>query len=226
MEREFQIPCGRRISSPPGWNGVFADNRGNYHVAATLQEDADSVYFMSYTQISHDGEIIDSTQWIHDFTVRGGARRASTWTLSKPFACRDGTAGVIWDDRRWYNYNNSNAEQFFMRYSESNQGIITLPIPNYPYTSELSIQSMYPNPFNKSISISILINRPSLYNLNLVNQSGQIVYKDILFAKHPGIFQYSFHSNRGTTLNLPSGSYFFQVTDSKQSITRSITLIR
>jgi len=79
----------------------------------------------------------------------------------------------------------------------------------------------YPNPFNPSTTIKFSIKNKGVYNLEVYNSVGKLV--ENLFSKEltMGEYEYNFDG-----MNLSSGIYFYKLSSSDVSITKSFLLIK
>ncbi len=85
---------------------------------------------------------------------------------------------------------------------------------NDPFASsipaEFAIQSVYPNPFNSSTTITVALPQPSHLSLQIFNTTGQKVY-----SLSEGQFSYGYHDYVFNGSGLSSGIYFVQLVISR-----------
>jgi hypothetical protein len=93
--------------------------------------------------------------------------------------------------------------------------------PSYPVIRDHRIISVYPNPFNSIITLSLSLSAPQNTNISLYDITGRHV-KNI----SQGLMPAGDHSLKVDAAGLPSGTYFVKVDAAGFNVTRSITLIR
>ncbi|MFC2170703.1 T9SS type A sorting domain-containing protein [Calditrichota bacterium] len=88
--------------------------------------------------------------------------------------------------------------------------------------SKLTINNIYPNPFNSSVNIQFGVPNNSLVRISLYNLLGQEVYANVNRFYLAGY--HSVHINANT---LPSGSYLINLeTDANKNISKKIILLK
>ncbi len=91
---------------------------------------------------------------------------------------------------------------------------------------ELNIIHTYPNPFNAYTIIDYEISKPGLYTLTIFDLSGRNI--SVLKSDfHPtGHYSVSWNGKTHTGADVPSGVYFFRLTDKDQSLSKKLVLLR
>ena len=89
------------------------------------------------------------------------------------------------------------------------------------YPANISINRIYPNPFNSTTTISYELLHPSHVSLQLYNPLGQRI-----FTMFEGYKQAGFHFADLNTGSLPSGLYLVRLESREQTLTRKIILNR
>ena len=93
------------------------------------------------------------------------------------------------------------------------------------YSSELikdfRLYQNYPNPFNSTTLIEFDINKTGNYNIEIYNILGQNIQNFSYSKLPPGKYKLSFKTDK-----LSSGVYFYKISNSKSTITKSMLLIK
>ena len=92
-------------------------------------------------------------------------------------------------------------------------------INNIPET--FTVDSIYPNPFNPSTTITINVNNPGDYKLSIHNLRGQIIYSSEMYYEVSG--QYAVSWDAG---NYTSGIYIATISNNTNIISQKITLVK
>jgi len=125
-----------------------------------------------------------------------------------------------------YNYqNNRNPFVDHPEFVDRIWGVVSVDDPGIPLQL-LVINSVYPNPFNKTctINISIPAKLPiTLAILNIKGQTVRILHRDTLAA---GVHSFVFDGKDNQEISLPSGVYFCRLFSTDQVITHRILLLR
>ncbi len=83
------------------------------------------------------------------------------------------------------------------------------------------LQQNYPNPFNPSTVIKFVVTKQTVYELNvfdaLGNRAAELVSKEL----KPGSYEITFDGKK-----LPSGVYFYKLSDGENSVSRKMFLIK
>lgn len=185
---------------------LIIDEDGNIHVIDDINDDNfnDGRICIAYSEFDEDGNIVDSLQFIHDHFQRE-VNRAAQWSVMRMFLCGDGTAGVIWDDDRYYD--EDNGRELFMRFSSPDNEVDTkqrLPV-------ETSLISSFPNPFNNSTTISFSAPNPGRYALSITDATGRRLFSDSYDIPAPETVSFVWNGLSQSGSPLPNGSYFVRV---------------
>lgn len=84
---------------------------------------------------------------------------------------------------------------------------------------QFELHQNYPNPFNSSTIISFSLNKPGNIELSFYNLAGQLVGKYNRKYNSPGLYKIRWKPG-----NLPSGVYFYKLTNGKQASTKKLLL--
>lgn len=103
-------------------------------------------------------------------------------------------------------------------YGESIQN----PSPSIPLASRL--ESIYPNPFNPSTTISYSVKDPSMVNLAIYNLRGQIVKNLSNESKQPGNYRLIWDGSSDNGQRVASGTYIVRLRIGDQAHSRRIIL--
>lgn len=85
-----------------------------------------------------------------------------------------------------------------------------------------ALDQNYPNPFNPSTTISFIVDREGIANLTVYSVSGEAIATLFNENAKPGQ-RYSLQFNAS---NLPSGVYFYRLTQGNSVVTRKLTLLK
>jgi len=99
-----------------------------------------------------------------------------------------------------------------------NTGVMTESIDE---ADSFTLDQNYPNPFNPSTTIRYSVEEAGNYTLELFDSSGRLIETLVDEFKTTG--RYSFYLDAQF---LPSGTYFYRLSSSTNSITRSLTLLK
>lgn len=83
------------------------------------------------------------------------------------------------------------------------------------------VNQNYPNPFNPSTKIPFQISSSSNLDFSVYDSQGKIVYSNSYKNLSPGIYEYEFKAH-----NLPSGVYFFTISNNEHSQSLKILLLK
>ncbi len=89
-----------------------------------------------------------------------------------------------------------------------------------PVIERISLGQNFPNPFNRATNISYRINQACQVNLSVYNILGQKLFELYDGFQQPGRYSVSFNSEE-----LPSGVYFYRLSDSESSFTRRMIIL-
>ncbi|MBN2279100.1 MAG: discoidin domain-containing protein [Candidatus Marinimicrobia bacterium] len=102
---------------------------------------------------------------------------------------------------------------------QKNPTTTSMENPTITTVSEFRLDQNYPNPFNPATHISFYISRKASVKLEIYNLLGRKITTLTNKVYSPGKHTISWNAS-----DLPSGIYFYQLTDHKQSITRKMVL--
>ena len=86
---------------------------------------------------------------------------------------------------------------------------------------DFKLYQNYPNPFNSSTLLSFDIIKNGDYKLEILNSLGQVIEKFSYLSLKPGHHKLSFNASK-----LSSGVYYYKLSSSNSSITKSMVLIK
>ena len=87
--------------------------------------------------------------------------------------------------------------------------------------SSFDLVSLYPNPFNPEVTIQVKIYEEGTLNIDVFNLSGQRVKTLINGTLRSGSYSFNWDSNR-----IPSGMYFFKLTNGETVVVRKALLLK
>ena len=90
-------------------------------------------------------------------------------------------------------------------------------------SSNFKLSNIYPNPFNSTFQIEVIINSPlKKIKINLISLTGRTVYSKVVNDLQTG------HKTVTIKLNqlISSGSYFLKIESPNQTISRKIIYIK
>ncbi|NQV42238.1 MAG: T9SS type A sorting domain-containing protein [Candidatus Marinimicrobia bacterium] len=92
---------------------------------------------------------------------------------------------------------------------------------------EMSIQRVYPNPFNASINIEYTLDESVPSRIVIYDIHGGVILDQALRNTTPGTYTWTWDAKNRTGQSMPSGAYFVQLIQSEtHSATRKIVLIK
>ncbi|MFL3015437.1 MAG: lamin tail domain-containing protein [Candidatus Neomarinimicrobiota bacterium] len=87
--------------------------------------------------------------------------------------------------------------------------------------SSFDLVSLYPNPFNSEVTIQVKVYEKGALNIDVFNLSGQRVKTLINGTLRSGSYSFNWDSNR-----IPSGMYFFKLTNGETVVVRKALLLK
>jgi hypothetical protein len=101
-------------------------------------------------------------------------------------------------------------------------GLTAVKGPQSVIANTFSLSAAYPNPFNPSTTVSFTLAKSGIVSLKVYNVMGQLV-KTIVNNefKNQGASTYRISMN-----DVPSGLYFYTLTQGNQSITKKMMLVK
>ena len=87
--------------------------------------------------------------------------------------------------------------------------------------SSFDLVSLYPNPFNSEVTIQVKVYEKGSLNIDVFNLSGQRVKTLINGTLRSGSYSFNWDSNR-----IPSGMYFFKLTNGETVVVRKALLLK
>lgn len=105
--------------------------------------------------------------------------------------------------------------------ANSIKGELVSAEPESDVPFDFTLHQNYPNPFNPSTTITFALDKPSRINLKIFDVQGQVVSALINSSYSSGNHTINFNAN-----NLPSGIYFYSLTVSGKTMTKSMSLIK
>ncbi|MBI5403920.1 MAG: T9SS type A sorting domain-containing protein [Ignavibacteriae bacterium] len=92
---------------------------------------------------------------------------------------------------------------------------------NEQIAKDFKLYQNYPNPFNSETTIEFEINQKGIFRMEVFDLLGRKI--EALFIKqlNAGKYQYKFNAN-----NISSGIYFYKISNSNSSITKTMSLIK
>ena len=87
--------------------------------------------------------------------------------------------------------------------------------------SSFDLVSLYPNPFNPEVTIQVKVYEKGALNIDVFNLSGQRVKTLINGTLRSGSYSFNWDSNR-----IPSGMYFFKLTNGETVVVRKALLLK
>jgi len=116
------------------------------------------------------------------------------------------------------------AEKFLYTVKDAATAIKAAPTSQIPETAYL--YQNYPNPFNPATTIAYKLNKNSFVLLEVFNILGEKVTTLVNKNQSPGFYRVKWNAVNKNGLPLPSGVYFVKLTNSIESKTRQMVLIR
>jgi len=210
MEIDLEVPIGRAGIGTGSSLNVDAENK--MHVLRNFRDERlNNGYAWGYFCAGDTGNVIDSLQIIH-IPQRNSDGDAQILVSS------EGDILPIWED---YRFGHDRAE-FYMRYSIPPDAVIEPKVPLFPSTP--LIESIYPNPFNGTMTIQfgqVL----GLTNILIVDDTGRRVYETELTLTRSAS-QFVWNGANQSGIPLPAGAYMVTVSDSKNRQSRIVTIVR
>jgi hypothetical protein len=101
------------------------------------------------------------------------------------------------------------------------EGLTLIPTHNSPLPNDFVLKQNYPNPFNSTTTIEFVVPNSDFVELSVFDINGKLV--KTLFSKKMarGSIKVDFDS-----LNLSSGVYIYRLTNSTESITKKMLLLK
>ena len=87
--------------------------------------------------------------------------------------------------------------------------------------NDFSLKNNYPNPFNSSTIIKFNIEKNSNYKLEIFNNLGQLIETIFNEYKSKGNYEIVFNADK-----IPSGNYFYKLSNGKESQLKKFLLIK
>ncbi len=106
------------------------------------------------------------------------------------------------------------------KYSMNPSGIDEGTDPVFP--ADFAIESVYPNPFNSTITLTFTLPAPAVVSANVFDVLGRLINVPIA----PVAFPAGRHEYSWTAKNLTSGTYFLQLDANGQTQTRRVILLK
>lgn len=75
--------------------------------------------------------------------------------------------------------------------------------------------TVFPNPFDKTLTVSVQTSEPETVSISMTDLSGRIVYQNMLPIDKSGIFEVS-------TENLPNGLFFIKIKGKNETVVQKI----
>lgn len=121
-----------------------------------------------------------------------------------------------------YHAGEGTAIQIFKQAMElfGEQSVFMEGLTGLPVQEKISLGQNFPNPFNRATNISYRINQACQVNLSVYNILGQKILELYDGFQQPGQYSVSFNSEE-----LPSGVYFYRLSDGTSSFTRRMIIL-
>jgi len=133
-----------------------------------------------------------------------------------------GNYNVVYLTFPLYHAGEGTATQVFQQAMElfGEQSVFIEEWTDLPVQEKISLGQNFPNPFNSATNISYRINQACQVNLSVYNILGQKLL--VLYDGFQQAGQYSVSYNAE---GLPSGVYFYRLSDGKSSLTRRMIIL-
>jgi hypothetical protein len=93
-------------------------------------------------------------------------------------------------------------------------------------TASLALNSIYPNPFRDSTTLSVSLAKAGRLSVQIFNLKGELVSTVADGSAVSGNHYYNWNGRDSLSKACPSGIYFVKVTDGRQSVTQKIILLK
>ena len=124
-------------------------------------------------------------------------------------------SGVDENPLHGYSYYRLKQTDYDGHYSYSE--IKTVKYKSNEEESGFQISSVAPNPFSERFRVSFILKKSADVTIHLINSSGQIVFKDVIYTED-GMNQYDFEDRNG----LPAGIYFLNMICNDEKVTQKL----
>jgi hypothetical protein len=98
--------------------------------------------------------------------------------------------------------------------------------PNIENTNYPTITSLYPNPFNSTLSVKYVLPKTAQINISIYNLTGQCILTLINEHKPPGYYQIYWNGKDNTGNYVSSGLYFIIIKNENFQATHKVIFIK
>lgn len=162
------------------------------------------------TETNNSGFSIERSNDKNNFMNIGFVRGNGTTTKRSDYSFTDDNPG---------NSNYYRLKQIDLNGTSTFSSIININAENNNLA--FTLEQNYPNPFNPVTSINYSISEKSIVKLEIFNALGQKIQTMVNEEKEPGNYTFKFNA-----VNLPSGTYFYQISAGNFSRTNKMILLK
>lgn len=221
---DVSIP-GNITGGNPGFNADFSTMAGGPYftpmfplpvelVSFNAVRDGKSVLldWVTSTEVNNKGFSVERSVDGDNFVEIGFVAGKGTSTLMNQYSFTDANVDF---PVTYYRIKQIDLDGSF-QYSE------VVKVENTSIPAVFSLNQNYPNPFNPSTTISFTVDREAVATLNIYSISGELVTTLFNETAKPGqLYNLQFNA-----VNLPSGIYFYRLTQGNSVITKKLTLLK
>ncbi|MBT4033696.1 MAG: T9SS type A sorting domain-containing protein [Candidatus Marinimicrobia bacterium] len=98
-------------------------------------------------------------------------------------------------------------------------------IADTPIPGQYRLSRAYPNPFNNSTTIPVQANESGYYSIHIFNLKGQMIFAETNWVNDGSVHNFLWSGLDGEGNELPSGSFFFQISSCSENVSRGKLLL-